>query len=344
MIPFVEVFTVSLIVSCTLTPLVRRFAVKVGAVDEPVERSIHKIPVPYLGGIAIYAALAVGLAVRHDWNREILGILGGGLFILAFGVLDDRMRFPARVKLLGQAVAAAILVGSGVQIEWATNPFGGMIYLGWLGIPLTMFWAICVMNVINLVDGLDGLAAGISSIATLTLLYIALVQGNIEVVALTAALAGSTLGFLPYNFNPARIFMGDGGSMFLGFALAAISVEGALKTITAAALIVSALALGFPLVDTAFAIVRRFMNRRPIQEADKDHIHHRLLELGLSQRQAVLLLYCVSALLGVNAIILISYRNAVSFVLLILVIFLLFFGARWFKILEVQPRGKNVRS
>ena len=345
MAQLVEAFVVSLVISCVLTPLVGKFARVVGAMDNPVERSIHKAPVPYLGGIAIYVAFAAGLMTqRGGWTTETTGILAGGLFIVAFGVLDDRLRFPARLKLLGQAVAAAVLVGCGVRIEWVTNPFGGMFYLGWLGVPLTMFWAVCVMNVINLVDGLDGLAAGISSIATFTLLYVAVTQGNVGAVALTAALSGSTLGFLPYNFNPARIFMGDAGSMFLGFVLAAISVEGALKTTTAAAIVVAALALGLPLVDTTFAVVRRFANGKPIQEADKDHIHHRLLELGLSQRQAVLLMYCVSALLGISAIILISYRNLVSFALLVVVFFLLFLGARWFKILEVQHRGKNVRS
>lgn len=304
-------FVVALFLALALTPAVRRLALAVGALDRPGERSIHCHPVPFLGGLAIFLAFAaaasysVSASGLHD--SSLTGILAGGAFILLFGVLDDYYAFSPKVKLLGQVVAALILVAFGVRIDLVTNPFGdGLLQLGGWTIPLTILWVIAVINVINLIDGLDGLAAGISFLAAVTLSVSAwqLQQPATTAVAMlmAAALAGSVLGFLPYNFHPARIFMGDGGSMFIGFALAAVSVEGSLKSPAAMTLAVPVLALGLPILDTLLAVLRRWRQRRPIGQADREHFHHRLLQLGLSQREAAVVMYLISGWLGISAL------------------------------------------
>ncbi len=301
-----QAFFVALVVALVATPVVRRVALAVKALDHPKERSIHKEPVPYLGGLAIFiafaAAAALGLGVE---GQAVRGILLGGTFILLFGILDDRVALRPAVKLVGQIAAAGILVAHGVRIHFITHPFGdGLLRLGDWTIPITILWVVAVINVINLIDGLDGLAAGIAAIGALTLL-LAATQQPLEPAAailLTAALAGAVLGFLPYNFNPARIFMGDGGSMFVGFVLAAVSVEGSLKSPAAMTLVVPVLALGLPILDTVLAILRRWRRGLPIGQADREHFHHRLLQLGLTQREVVLSMYLGSGWLGVSAL------------------------------------------
>ncbi len=301
-------FIASLIISFFMTPFIKRLAVKVGAVDIPRdERRVHTRPIPRLGGLSIYFAFTIITLLLIPFSTKLLGILGSATIIVALGVIDDVRPLPAKLKLAVQVVAAILLVSSGIKVEWVTNPFDkidGMSYLGIFSVPITIFWIVGVTNTLNLIDGLDGLAAGIASIASMSLLVVSIINGHGMVVLLTAALAGAILGFLPYNFNPAKIFMGDTGSTFLGFVLAAISIEGAIKGATALAIAVPLLALGLPIFDTAFAIIRRAANGRPIMEADKGHIHHRLLELGLSQKQAVFALYLVSAFLGLGAIVL----------------------------------------
>lgn len=297
-------FVLALACCVLLTPLVMRFALRHGALARPIARSVHKRPIPNIGGIAIFVAFVAAVVAFGDFGlSETRGILLGGAVIVAVGVIDDRFRLRPHVKLLGQIAAASILIPFGVTMEWLTNPFGGMIYLAGWGIPLTIGWVVTLVNVMNLADGLDGLAAGIASIASLTLLFVASGNGHAEMVLLAACLAGGTIGFLPYNFNPAKIFMGDAGSMFLGFTLAAISVEGALKTPTAVAVLVPVLALGVPIFDTSFAIVRRLAAGRPIHEADQEHLHHRLLRQGLSQRQVVGIMYLVTAGLCLSGIV-----------------------------------------
>lgn len=197
-----------------------------------------------------------------------------------------------------------MLVLFDIKIEWLNNPWGGYFYLEYFSVPLTVFWIVSFTNVVNLMDGLDGLAAGVSGIASVTVILVALQQGFYPVAVITAALAGGIIGFIRYNFNPASIFMGDTGSMFIGYMLAAISIFGAVKSAATIALLVPAVALGLPIMDTAFAIVRRYTNGRPIFQPDKGHLHHRLLAMGLSQRQAVLLMYVISAVLGIAAILL----------------------------------------
>ncbi len=317
-------------VSIGLTPVVRRLAFRLGALDRPVARSVHKQPVPLLGGVAIFLGFAAACAYAFGLGqRPIQGILLGGVFIVIFGIADDYLRLRPWVKLLGQVAGALFLVVFGVQIETLNIPLVGSIILGWWAVPVTIVWVVAVTNVINLIDGLDGLAAGISSIAAVTLLVSALQTHQPPASALlAAALAGAVLGFLPYNFNPAKIFMGDAGSMFAGYALAAVSVEGTLKSPAAVALVVPLLALGLPILDTALAIIRRWRGGRPIGEADKEHLHHRLLNLGLNQRDAVLVMYLASGWLGVSALAITGVSTSLALAILAFVAFSLYFLAR----------------
>lgn len=313
-------FLVAFILTYLLTPLVGRFARRVGAVAEPVSRSVHTRPTPHLGGLAIFTSFALSLLLTRGWpDGQTVRILACGLLAAGLGALDDLRDLSPTTKLVGQVLVASLLVALGVRIYFITNPFtGGILYLGDWSYVLSVLWVVAVMNVVNLADGLDGLAAGICTIAALAALFVATqTAGMAGVVALAAALAGSAAGFLPHNFNPAKIFMGDTGSMFLGFTLAAISIQGALKSTTTVALLVPIVALGLPIADTALAIVRRIRAGRPIGQADKGHIHHRLLDLGLSQKKAVLLMWAVTAWLALSAVLLYEVRQGLGFVLVI---------------------------
>lgn len=314
---YVLAFTVALMATYLLTPYVKELAIRVGAMDAPDARKVHTRPIPRMGGLAIYAGFILACLASLHVNWEILGLMLGGTVILAVGIVDDMKQISPKAKLLGQIAAAGVLVLFGIRIEWLTNPFGGMIYLSYLSIPLTIFWVVGLTNTLNLIDGLDGLAAGVSTIASFTILLVAAQQNFWTVAILTAALAGSALGFLQHNFNPAKIFMGDTGSMFLGYMLAAVSVLGTVKSAATIALVVPAVALGLPIMDTAFAIIRRYLSGQPIFKPDKGHLHHRLLAMGLSQRQAVLLMYLISGCLGVSAVIL-TLVNQVSAALILL--------------------------
>jgi len=295
-------FMLAMFVSYVLTPYIKKLAFKIGAVDRPDNRKVHKKIMPRLGGLAIYIAFMIGCVASMEITWDIFGILLGGTLIVALGVADDVYQLPAKVKLLGQIVAACVLVIFDIRIEWVNNPLGGYFYLDMLSIPFTIFWVISFTNVVNLIDGLDGLAAGVSAIASLTVILVAVQMGYFHVAILTAALAGAIIGFIRYNFNPATIFMGDTGSMFIGYMLAAISVYGAVKTAATIALIVPAIALGLPILDTAFAIMRRYVNGRPIFQPDKGHLHHRLLATGMSHKETVLFMYGITAVLCIGSV------------------------------------------
>ncbi len=323
-------FLIAMVIAYLVTPWVMKLAWKIGAIDVPRDlRRVHKKPMPRLGGLAIFLAFTVaGLVTLPIGHSSMRGILAGGAFIVLVGVLDDIYCLPAKVKLVGQIIAAGILVFFGVKIEWVTNPLGGMFYLGKWSIPITIFWVVGITNTLNFIDGLDGLAAGIAAIAAFAMMLVnlSLDQGN--AVIITSLLAGSAIGFLPYNFNPAKIFMGDTGAMFLGFILSAAAVDGAVKSATAIALIVPILALGLPICDTAYAILRRFLNGKPIMQADKGHFHHRLLAIGLSQKQAVLYMYIISLALGVCSVILAKMGVKEAVIALALVLCMLFVSVR----------------
>lgn len=294
-----------------LTPLAIRVAPKIGAVDIPKDdRRMHTKIMPRFGGSAIYLATVAAMLIFLPKNTQLLGVIGAGTLMFLMGILDDLRGLPAKIKLLGQILCAFILFQFSVRISFIANPFGdGYYFFPWaLSLLVTVIWIVGITNTINLIDGLDGLAAGISVLASVTIAYAAFLNGRTEISMAMLALAGGALGFLPYNFHPARIFMGDAGSLFLGFMLAGISVMGPMKSATLLATLVPMFVLALPIFDTAFAILRRMINKRPIMEADKRHLHHRIMSIGLGQKRTVLTLYCISGVMGVAAI-LISRRG-----------------------------------
>lgn len=329
-------FLIALTVSLVVMPTIILLAKKTGAMDAPNARKVHKKPIPRIGGLGIYAgfmAAIIFVAVKFGLDgeplKETVGLLVSGSLIVALGLVDDYKNLSAKIKLLGQICAAAVLVlGFDVRIDFVTDPFGGYFYLEWFAIPATIFWLVGLTNTVNLIDGLDGLAAGVASIASFAIMLIALEQDFALVAVMTAALAGAAVGFLKYNFHPAEIFMGDTGSMFLGFMLAGISVTGAVKSVAAIALVVPIFALGLPILDTTFAIVRRVRGGVPIFKPDKGHLHHRLLSVGFTQRQAVLLMYVISALFGLSAIALTAVSSQIAVLILLLVVAAIIYGVR----------------
>ncbi len=333
---YVWAFAAALIVSLLAMPAVIALAKKTGAMDAPNARKVHKKPVPRIGGLGIYAGfmaaiffVAINFGFDGEQAKETVGLVLSGSLIVALGLLDDYKNLPAKVKLLGQIFAATFLVlFFDVRIDFVTDPFGGYLYLEWFAIPATIFWLVGLTNTVNLIDGLDGLAAGVASIASITIMFVALDQNLILVAVLTAALAGAAVGFLKYNFNPAEIFMGDTGSMFLGFMLAGISVTGSVKSVATIALIVPIFALALPILDTTFAIVRRFRGGVPIFKPDKGHLHHRLLSVGFTQRQAVLLMYVISALFGLSAIAMTEVSRQVAVLILLIIIVAIVYGVK----------------
>lgn len=338
---YVVAFVVALVVAYFATPHIKDLAIKAGAMDAPDARKVHTSPIPRMGGLAIYAGFILAVVSSMQITHEIAGLLIGGTVILIVGIIDDLKPLPAKVKLFGQILAAAVLVLFDVRIEWLTNPFGDMIYINYLSVPLTILWVVGLTNTVNLIDGLDGLAAGVSTIASITILLVALQQNFWSVAIMMAALAGSAMGFLQHNFNPAKIFMGDTGSMFLGYMLAAVSILGMVKSAATIALIVPILALGLPIMDTAFAIIRRYSNGRPIFKPDRGHLHHRLLDMGLTQKQAVLLMYVISGCLGLSAIALTEVNKGLGAIIVAVVLVVAFFGA---KKIGVLKSGKSVES
>ena len=299
---------VSLIVaflsSILLTPLVKRLAFKIGAVDAPNYRKVHSRIMPRLGGLAIYLSFLIGLVILRPDNEYTLAIVLAATVIIITGILDDMYEISAKAKMIGQLAAAVIIVFyGGIQIEVINLPFGGEMDFGMLSIPLTIIWIVGITNAINLIDGLDGLAAGVSTIALITLATMAFIMGNNPfVLALAALLACSTLGFLFFNFHPAKIFMGDTGALFLGFMIAVFSLLG-FKNITVVSFIIPVIMLGVPISDTFFAIVRRLRNGQKWSDPDKSHLHHRLLDIGFSHKQTVLIIYGIAAMFGLFAII-----------------------------------------
>lgn len=323
------IFAIAFAIAFAMTPLAIKAAPKIGAVDIPKDdRRMHNKAMPRFGGIAIYSGSigAMLLLLPSATDDRMLGVGVGATLILIMGVVDDIRGLSAKVKLAGQILCACILYAFSVKISFISNPFGqGFIEFPMaVSLIITVVWVVGITNTINLIDGLDGLAAGISFIATLAIAYIAYIHGRYEVCMAFMALAGSCLGFLPFNFHPARIFMGDGGALYLGFMIAAISVMSPMKSATVIATILPIIALALPIFDTAFAILRRLINRRPIMEADKGHLHHLVLQVGMGQKRTVLTLYCISGIMGVAAI-LISRDLFVDAGLLVAVAFTLIY-------------------
>ncbi|WP_080832573.1 MULTISPECIES: MraY family glycosyltransferase [Cohnella] len=348
-------FALALALSLALTPLVRKLAFKVGAMDVPDQRKVHTRVMPRLGGVAIYAAFTASMLLflpflpehflnAYDLNL-IMALLSGGTLIVLLGALDDRFTLSAKLKLLVQIAAACVVVfGFDIQINLVNIPFGSAMQpvAEWLSIPLTILWIVGVTNAINLIDGLDGLAAGVSAIAIGTILVMSALMGQEAVILLAVTLLGAVIGFLKYNFHPAKIFMGDSGSLFLGFALAMLSMLG-FKQITVVSFVTPLLIIGVPLSDTFFAIVRRWKSKKPIFAPDKGHLHHCLQQLGFSHRKTVLIIYGIAAFFGACAIVqsLISKSglgNWVTFIVICVLLFLLQIGAELIGIVDKTRR------
>ncbi|MFO7946584.1 MAG: MraY family glycosyltransferase [Armatimonadota bacterium] len=300
----------SIVIAALLTPVIIRLAPLIGAVDRPEKRRVHTTPTPTAGGLAIFVAFWVPVMIT-TWppSRALIGVFIGSLILLVICLFDDIYGLPALPRLLGQILVAIVVYGWGVQIEGITDPSSLLgqyeyLQLGWLSAPLTVVWIVLIINAINWLDGLDGLAAGFCAIASGTLTIMAVATGSWVVAIPASALLGACLGFLPYNFNPARIFMGDTGAMFLGLMLASFAVIGTLKGPTALAVLAPLLILGVPLYDSISTVFKRWQNGKPIYSADKEHLHHRLLAHGLSTKQAVLVIYGLTAVLCLVALIL----------------------------------------
>ncbi|MBM7551446.1 glycosyltransferase family 4 protein [Thalassobacillus pellis] len=287
--------------SIFITPVIKKVAMKIGAVDQPSERKVHARIMPRLGGLAIFISFALGFLLFFPESSYAWPVFAGAVVIVITGVLDDLIQLSPIYKAGGQILASFIVVLGGVKVEFINLPFGGEFEFGYMSIPITVLWIVGITNAINLVDGLDGLAAGVSAIALLTISALAISIGNVFVVYAGLIMFGSTLGFLLYNFYPAKIFMGDTGAMFLGFMISVLSLLG-FKNVTFYSFIIPILILGVPISDTLLAIVRRRIQKKSWCAPDKSHLHHCLLRLGYSHPQAVLMIYAMSALFSLAAL------------------------------------------
>ncbi len=293
------------VVSFAATPIIKVLAKKVGAMDIPKdERRMHKIPIPRMGGLAIFLGFLVSVLIFGEMNREVQGILLGAVIIVILGVMDDILTLRALPKFIVQIFAAVVVVLHGCRIEH----FMGFALPEWLSYPVSVIWIVAITNAVSFIDGLDGLAAGVSAISAGAMLIIALIlvpdATAMASVILLAAIVGACVGFIPYNFNPATIFMGDTGSTFLGFMLASISIFGLFKTYAVISFAVPFLVLGLPIFDICFAVIRRVSKGQSPMHADRGHVHHRLIDMGFSQKQAVAISYLLSAILGLAAVVL----------------------------------------
>lgn len=296
-------------VSLASTPLVKSLAGKVGAVDVPKDnRRMHDHPIPRLGGLAIFLGFMIAVLLLIPLDTPKKGMLLGAVIIVILGVFDDIHALPALPKFIVQIIAAVIAAVAGNRIEVLSNPNifsdNPTWVLGWLSIPVTVIWIVAITNAVNLIDGLDGLACGVSTISSVIMLVIALMVSELDVAMMMGALAGACIGFLPYNFNPAKIFMGDTGATFLGYIMATVSVQGMFKMYNLISFVAPFLMLGLPIFDVCFAVVRRVSKGQSPMKPDRSHVHHRLIDMGLSQKQTVGVLYVISAILGLSAVVL----------------------------------------
>ena len=300
------------VLSLVLTPMVKILAERFGAIDVPKDdRRMHTEPIPRMGGLAIFLAFFLtALLYLKVIDRQMQAVLLALTLIVVLGVLDDIYDLHPGIKLAVQITAACIIIFYGnIRIEKITNPFGGeksFFSLGVFSIPVTLIWIVAITNAVNFIDGLDGLACGVSCITAINMLVIALLVSERNIAVIMAALAGACLGFLPYNFNPAKIFMGDTGSTFLGFLLATVSIQGLFKAYAVVSVAVPFLLLGLPIFDISSAVIRRLAHGKNPMTADRGHFHHKLIDLGLSQKQTVAVAYVLTAVLGLVTVLLTS--------------------------------------
>lgn len=314
-IPFLAAFILTFI----QMPFTIKIAKKKGFLDVPKdERRVHKKPIPVGGGIAMVISVSILMVYFLPINKNLIMALIASLIIAISGLYDDKQGLSPKLKFLFQILAAVILIIGGMKIEFFTNPFDShdaLLILNILSIPVTIFWVCGITNTINLIDGLDGLASGVSMICAISMFFITYKMGRYDVSLVCALVAGACLGFLPFNFNPAKIFMGDTGALYLGFMLSYISISGFLKQAAILMIFVPVLILGVPVFDTAFAMVRRKLSGKSMVEADKGHLHHRLLKMGLNQRQTVVILYSISAIFGVLANLISRFHSSIALVI-----------------------------
>ncbi|MBT9670982.1 undecaprenyl/decaprenyl-phosphate alpha-N-acetylglucosaminyl 1-phosphate transferase [Secundilactobacillus kimchicus] len=290
----------TMILSAVLTPFVRKLAFRVGAIDNPNARRVNKVPMPTMGGLAIFLAYTfatVFLLREQIPTVQLWGVFGGEVIIIVTGIIDDIFVLKPRQKVLGISLAALeVYFVAGLKMAHLTLPFVGMVDLGWLSLPVTWLWILAITNAVNLIDGLDGLATGVGIISLSTMgvtgLFFLNVANTFVGVAIFALVA-AMIGFLPYNFFPARIYLGDTGALFIGFMISVFSLYG-LKNVTIISVIIPVIILGVPITDTVYAILRRILNKQPISHADKHHLHHRLMQMGLTHRQTVLVIYGIA--------------------------------------------------
>lgn len=340
-------FGVSLLISYMMTPHVKHFAERIGAIDVPKdERRVHDHPIPRMGGLAIFLGFVLSLLIFVPMDMKVMGLLLGALIIAVVGAVDDITPLSPGAKLLAQFIAALVCMRCGIVFNAISNPniFSEQTYIeiGFLSYPLTLIWIVGCTNAVNLIDGLDGLAVGVSAISSLTMLVVSLIVADPVVSIILAALAGACLGFMPFNFNPAVIFMGDVGSQFLGFVLGVSAIMGLFKLQAIITFIVPLLALAVPLADTAFAFIRRILKGQSPFHADKGHFHHRLMATGLSQKQTVAVLYGVSAIMGLVAVLISGHDNLVK-TLCVIGIFLTLVGI-WVIMAIRNPRKAKARK
>lgn len=343
---YLEAFLLTILASILLTPYVKKLAFKIGAIDQPDRRKIHKKPIARLGGLAIYFSFLLGLIIYFHFDRPLIGLLLGGTILLIIGIIDDVKGLSPLRKLSWQILAACVALAGGIGITTISNPLGGVIQLDLGRFPvdfwmlhfhitpianfLTILWIVGIVNTINFLDGLDGLACGVSGIAAI-IMFLLNTQSRVDqpqTALIAIILAGAIVGFLPYNFYPAKIFLGDGGSYFLGLTLALLSIYSGGKLATAA------LILGFTIIDGIWTVIRRLYNRVSIFQADKKHLHHLLLELGLPHRLSVLIFYLIALLFGTLALFLNSYAKLIVLILLALLTILLIISLFYFTSLK----------
>jgi len=361
MIKYLLFFLASTTISLLITPIIRLVAKKLSILDLPSESKIHKKPMPLLGGISIFIAfnLTIFLGILFNfeylekfYTSKLISIFIAQLIILGIGIYDDIKKTKPWIKFLFQIFAGSLLIVFGFGINLITNPFtGNSVHLGFLSIPITILWVVGITNALNLVDGLDGLATGIAFIACIAIFGVSYIYQNIGIAIISLILAGSIFGFLRYNFPPAKIFLGDSGSLLLGFLLAFLSIKGFSKGPTLIVMLAPILVLGLPIMDTLLSMVRRFL--KPLRlvdcpsenskfrvlflrgismfEADKDHIHHRLLKLGFSQKKVVIILYGVCVILCALAFVIIAWKNLNITLFLVAIIIASFIGIKSLK-------------
>lgn len=332
-------FFITLISTLFLVYPIKKIAIRFGFIDLPAERKIHKKATPRLGGLAIFLGTGLGLLFLRPSHPDLFAIVTGSCVIVTIGLLDDKYQIRPLLKLGGQLLAAGIVISAGIIIERITIPVLGTIeFNSWVAVLITVVWIVGVTNAINLIDGLDGLASGITTIGLISILIMAVVDAQIIVIYLATVLIGGNIGFLFHNFYPAKIYMGDTGSMFLGFSIAVISTIGLFKNVTLFSFIIPVIVLAIPIFDTLFAIIRRMINGENIFLPDKKHIHYQLLSAGFSHRTTVLILYGFAASFGTIAIMFSNASMVSAFILsLALLVLLQIFG----EIVGVIGKGKT---